>query len=249
MSGPVLPPELVESERIVDLRRRSEEVRAMLADLAGSQHLRPLVGLGALVDHLEQMAPNAERSVWVLQPRYFYDPEDPGVQLSHAAQARGTQTLLLTRPHTLDTHPLLSSIYPSTRLAPVFLRAMVIDEEHLTIEAPDTTDGERSSWVTQHPEILEAVLEIWHRTVAVSAPVLAPGTQPPLSRRQLEVARLLAVGEKDVSIARLLEMSARTVERDVQMILRELGAGSRTEAVLAMRGRGVNGGGIRARQS
>lgn len=220
----------------------------MLADLAGSEHLRPLLGLGSLVQHLERLAPTAERSVWVMQPRYFYDPEDPGVRLSYAAQARGVQTLLLTRPHTVGTHPLLPSIYPATRLAPVFLRAMVLDESHLTIEAPDTHEGERASWVTRHPEILEAVLEIWQRTIAISTPVLDPGTQPPLSRRQLEVARLLAIGEKDVAIARLLQMSARTVERDVQIILRELGAGSRTEAVLIMRGRGVNGGAVGARK-
>jgi DNA-binding NarL/FixJ family response regulator len=34
-------------------------------------------------------------------------------------------------------------------------------------------------------------------------------------------------------------MSARTVERDVRAILEELGARSRTEAVLAMSGRAV----------
>ena len=37
-------------------------------------------------------------------------------------------------------------------------------------------------------------------------------------------------------------MSVRSVERDVHAILTELGARSRTEAVLLMRGRGVNGG-------
>jgi len=122
---------------------------------------------------------------------------------------------------------------------------MVVDERRLIVGGPDTADGERTAWYTSRADILEAVLDIWHRTLALSTPILPPGTQPPLSRRQVEVARLLAVGEKDVSIARLLKMSARTVERDVSTILHELGAGSRTEAVLVMRGRGVNGGMIR----
>ncbi len=56
------------------------------------------------------------------------------------------------------------------------------------------------------------------------------------------MARLLAIGEKDQSIARRLEMSARTVERDVRTILEVLGARSRTDAVLAMSGRGSGSG-------
>lgn len=227
---------------VADLRSRSDAVRELLA--AGGPELRHIVGWAQLVEHLTWIAPASERSAWVLQPRYFYDPEDPGVRISYAAQARGVQTLLVTRPFTVETHPLLSSIYPSTRLAPVFLRAMVIDEERVTVEGRDTDDGQRTSWYTTRSDIVGAVLEIWHRSIAISAPILPPGTQPPLSRRQLEVARLLAVGEKDVAIARLLQMSARTVERDVRAILRALGAGSRTEGVLVMRGRGVNGGGV-----
>jgi len=43
-------------------------------------------------------------------------------------------------------------------------------------------------------------------------------------------------------IARQLTLSPRTVEREVSAILGVLGAGSRAEAVLLMRGRGVNGG-------
>jgi DNA-binding NarL/FixJ family response regulator len=73
----------------------------------------------------------------------------------------------------------------------------------------------------------------------MSTPVLGPGESPGLTKRQLEVARLLATGQKDQSIARQLDMSARTVERDVRAILEELGARSRTEAVLAMSGRAV----------
>jgi DNA-binding NarL/FixJ family response regulator len=52
----------------------------------------------------------------------------------------------------------------------------------------------------------------------------------------------MCVGAKDQSIARALGTSPRTVERDIRTVLSELGASSRTEAVLLMRGRGVNGG-------
>ena len=234
-----------EPAEVGDLRAGADAVRRLLAAAVHEgpgQDLRHLVGLRQLVGQLQELEPSAERSAWVMQPRYFYDPEDPGVELVHSALARGVQTLVVTSPATLPTHPLLSSIFPTARLAPVFLRSLVVDEEQLIIEGPDSADGERTSWHTTRSDLLEAVLELWHRTLALSTPVLPPGTQPPLSWRQLEVARLLAVGEKDVSIARILQMSARTVERDVHAVLAGLGAGSRAEAVLVMRGRGVNGG-------
>ena len=142
----------------------------------------------------------------------------------------------------MRTHPLLPSIFPTTRLGPVFLRAMVVDEEQVIVEGPDTAEGERTAWYTTRAEIVADVVDVWHCTRELSQPILPPGAEPPLSERQLEVCRLLAVGEKDQVIARTLGTSARTVERDVRTILHELGASSRTEAVLLMRGRGVNGG-------
>ena len=35
------------------------------------------------------MAPLAREKVWVLQPRYFYDPEEPGVALARRRPATG----------------------------------------------------------------------------------------------------------------------------------------------------------------
>ena len=241
---------LDESVEVAGLRAQADAIRNLLTHEAlerAGDDLRRLVGLQQLVAELRRMAPLARARVWVLQPHYCYDPEEPGVALARqAARDRGVQTLLITRPTTLRTHPLLPSIYPQTRLGPVFLRAMIVDETDLLVEAPDTAEGERSSWRTSRPEVVRAVVEHWHATRVLSEPILPPGTETPLSERQLEVCRLLAVGEKNQVIARILDTSARTVERDVQAILRELGASSRTEAVLLMRGRGVNGGWLQA---
>jgi DNA-binding CsgD family transcriptional regulator len=235
------------SDPVEGLRTLADTLRARLrAEVRDSAHpprgLRHLVGWRELVGQLAKMEPSARRSVCVLQPRYFYDPEDPGVELTRAALERGVVTRLITRPASVAMHPLLPSIFPATRLGPVFLRAMVVDDERALIEGEDTVEGDRTAWFTTRPDLVEAVLEIWDRTLPLTTPILPPGTPPPLSQRQLDVARLVAVGEKDAAIARHLDMSARTVERDVRAILQELGARSRTEAVLLMRGRGVNGG-------
>jgi DNA-binding NarL/FixJ family response regulator len=86
------------------------------------------------------------------------------------------------------------------------------------------------------------VIDLWRASVPLCRPILEPGQEPPLTDRQLEVARLVCVGERDKSIAHSLSLSLRTVEREVHRLLEVLHAGSRTEAVLLMRGRGVNGG-------
>ncbi len=217
----------------------------MVATLAVERQgprLRRLVGLPALVAELRRIEPLTHSSAWVLQPQYSYDPEDPGVPLTRAARTRGVETRLLTRPATVSTHPLLSSIFPGTLLGPVFLRALIVDGEQAIIGGPDDASGLRTSWVTTIPAVVQALIDLWRATEVLSQPILEPGAPPPLTERQLEVARLICVGEKDKAIARMLALSERTVEREVSTLLRVLGVGSRTEAVLTMCGRGVNGG-------
>lgn len=238
---------LGETPDIRRLRERSDEVERLVGDLAASpgrsgDEVRPLVGLGPLIAELRRLEPLAVRTSRVLQPEYSYDPEDPATELVRRARSRGVDQGLIVSPHTLRTHPLLSSIFPTVMSGPVFLRALVVDEHAAVVGGRTDAFGNQVAWTTRSPEVITAVLELWQATLPLCRPVLAPGEEPPLTPRQLDVARLLCVGEKDKSIARLLDLSARTVEREVSAILRTLRASSRTEAVLVMRGRGVNGG-------
>lgn len=233
-----------ESTEVAALRRRSAEVLDLLARLAADRPgaALPLVGLPALILQLKRIAPAATRTSWVLQPQYSYDPEDPGVALTRSARDRGVETELITLPATTHTHPLLSSIFPSTLLGPVFLRSLVVDCRQAIIGGTDDALGRRVAWYTTVPEVIDAVVALWDETVPLCRPILSPGERPPLTERQLEVARLVCVGERDKTIAHGMGLSLRTVEREVHQLLEVLGAGSRTEAVLQMRGRGVNGG-------
>jgi DNA-binding CsgD family transcriptional regulator len=233
-----------EPSEVSALRSRSNEVLECLASVAVERPtaVQPLLGLQALVLQLRRIAPAASHSSWVLQPRYSYDPEDPGVALTRAARDRGVETELVTLPTTVETHPLLSSIFPTTLLGPVFLRGLVVDGRHAIVGGPADAVGRRVAWYTTMPTVVDAVVDLWRATVPMCRPILEPGESPPLTERQLEVARLMCVGVKDHVIARTLRLSGRTVEREVARILTVLEAGSRTEAVLLMRGRGVNGG-------
>ncbi|MET0998649.1 MAG: LuxR C-terminal-related transcriptional regulator [Marmoricola sp.] len=233
-----------ESAEVAGLRARSTELLDLVASAARTRPgaVHRLHGLPALVLQLRRIAPAATRSCWVMQPQYAFDPEEPGITLARAARLRGVETRLLTRPATVQTHPLLSSIYPSTLLGPVFLRALIIDGRQVIVGGPDDATGQRTSWYTNVPGIVHAVVELWEATVPLCEPILAPGTEPPLNERQVEVARLLCLGEEDPAIAERLKLSTTRVESDVQTILEQLTAGNRTEAVLNICGRGVNGG-------
>lgn len=234
-----------EAAEVRELRAMADTVREALADatrMTATDDLLRLVGIYQITSHLGRLEPSAQRTVWNMQPQLRFDPEDPGPGLTESSRARGLQLQLVTRPTTLQLNPLLVSQHPAIRIGPVFLQALVVDEEHVLIEGQVTAEGVPTAWLTDRLDFLVPVLEIWQRTFALSKPALGPGAEPPLSSRQLEVARLLALGEKDQAIARQLDMSARTVERDVRTILESLGARSRTQAVLAMTGRGTNSG-------
>jgi DNA-binding CsgD family transcriptional regulator len=237
-------PGVPEAPEVTALRQQSAEVLSMLGERAAAQApgLRAVVGAPALGVELVRMQPSAKDSARVFQPQYGYDPEDPGVPLTREARRRGVETVLITRPATLPTHPLLSSIFPNTLVGPCFLRALVIDESQALVGGPDDAEGNRVSWVTDLPELVDALNDLWRATVPLCEPILPGGQPPPLTERQLEVARLVCLGEKDDAIARELSVSVRTVEREVAAVLSVLEARSRAEAVLSMRGRGINGG-------
>ena len=62
-------------------------------------------------------------------------------------------------------------------------------------------------------------------------PVEAAPEEDPLTRRELEVARLVGAGLSNREMAERLRISQRTVESHVESILRKLGFGSRTQVV------------------
>ena len=232
-----------ESAEVRELRTLADMVRDELGDAAraGARGMRRLTGVGDIVDELTLLEPQARRSVWSMQPRADFDPEDPGYELVESSRSRGVATQLVTRANTLSVNPLLGSIYPNARIGPVFMTAIVIDEETVVVEGLDTVDGYSTAWLTSRADFVVPVLDIWRRTLAQSRPLLAPGEEPALTQRQVRVACLLALGEKDQTIARRLGLSGRTVEREVRVVLQALGARGRTEAVMLMRGRGING--------
>lgn len=116
---------LGETPEVQRLREQSHEVRRLVLELAekgpgGTDEVRPVVGPGSLIEELRYLEPLAVKNMRVLQPVYAYDPEDPGVQLVRRAEARGVKQRLITSAQSVRTQPLLTSIFPTTRIGPVF---------------------------------------------------------------------------------------------------------------------------------
>jgi DNA-binding NarL/FixJ family response regulator len=70
----------------------------------------------------------------------------------------------------------------------------------------------------------------------VAKPSTAPGLRSRLSVRQLEVLKLIEIGQTNKEIAKALGISVATVKLHVQAILNITGARNRTEAALRARG-------------
>ena len=70
---------------------------------------------------------------------------------------------------------------------------------------------------------------------------LPAATSPRLTERELDVLRLLSLGERNKEIAEQLEVSVNTIKSHVENIYFKLGAHTRTQAVRYARGHGLIG--------
>ncbi|EAP98185.1 DNA-binding response regulator [Janibacter sp. HTCC2649] len=196
------------------------------------------VGQAEVMERLSTLEPRTRTSVWNIIPTLIFDPEDFSYTLDARSRDRGIDLQTITLPRTLRFHPLLSSLNTNLRLGPVLFNCIIIDSQMAVIAGPDTADGATTAWLATSGEFLASALGMWHATFAESRTALPEGSTPPLTPRQLDVARAVCLGRTDAAIARQLGTSERTIARHVAAILDATGASSRSEAVLNMLGRG-----------
>lgn len=196
------------------------------------------VGQSEVMAGLARLESMTRRSARSLLPNITFDPEDPGFDLNPRSKGRGIELEAITSARTLRLHPLWTSFCPWTRVGPVSLRMILVDDQFAVLEGPATPAGDTTAWLASGGELVDHARELWAATWSESRPVLEPGEAPPLNARQLNVARGVCLGKTDAAIARQVGISERTVARDVSTILDVTGAGSRAEAVLNMLGRG-----------
>ncbi|KNX38589.1 hypothetical protein VV01_17880 [Luteipulveratus halotolerans] len=219
-------------------------LRAAVTDVAMSDGPPPpglslfAVGQGPITKRLVDIEAQTVRSVWSTNPTLSFDPENPAFELEDRSYARKVDLQRITTERALRFSPLLPSFTPQIRVGTAMLRLIISDERLALLEGPDTARGEPVAWAATSGTFLARALELWHVTWAESRPVLADSEEPPLNARQLSVARAMCLGRTDAAIARALDVSPRTVARDVAAVMALTGADSRAGAVLAMLGRG-----------
>lgn len=201
-----------------------------------------VVGLALLATgHEEIVARFAEferrtrASIWNMQVRAPFRPAGAPVDdLDERSRRRGVTMRFVTSPYAMKANPLLSSQRPRARRGPVSLPLLVIDGSVAVVAGPRSPSGEVTAWTLSGGELRDRAIDLWEATWAVSEPWVADGEEPPLTERQVRVARLMALGRTDAAILREVGVSRRTLTQDVAVIMDHLGAGSRFEAGLKL---------------
>ncbi|MFJ4681270.1 MULTISPECIES: helix-turn-helix domain-containing protein [Kitasatospora] len=128
------------------------------------------------------------------------------------------------------------------RVRPVLPMKMMMADDKMAIIPISVGDSVLDAAYVIHPsallQALDALFEAeWERAVPLQT-VLGDGEGPGPEADHLKLLGLLAAGLTDESIARSLGWSARTTQRRLQGLMRELGATTRFQAGMAARERG-----------
>ncbi len=194
---------------------------------AGHQELRT---------RLAELEARTRFSLVNMQSRWRTDPAQRQRPLDQNSLDRGVRVTLFVPRSVLGLSPLLPSMHPDLWIAPVVQDAMLVDDVLAILPGDLDSDGALSLWLTMDAELVADVRSIRDALLAEGRRAQDITGAAPLNARQLEIALALARGDKDTSTARRLNVSLRTVEREVSVVLGHLGVSSRHDATLAILG-------------
>ncbi len=145
---------------------------------------------------------------------------------------RGLDVRYVTSERSLASLPMLSSHHhPYLRVGPVVGPMLIIDHAVVYVGAPFGHRRTGTVWSSAHPPVLSEAVRCFETTWSAARRAVAPGEDPPFTRRMVDIAFLLTEGASDREIARHLHVSERTVSADVAEIIRRLGARGRAHAI------------------
>ena len=185
---------------------------------------------------LAALEPRARSSVWTMQPLLFWDPRNRMIAIDEQTRQRGVDMRFITGERSAATYPLITSEMPHVRFGPAPAQFILVDGTTAVVGGPHGVDAYPTAWLTTRDDLVSVARALWDGALPQSRPGLAAGTEPLFTRRQCLVARRMVLGVKDAAIARELGGSVRTVAAEVSALLDGLGAGSRAEAGLLLRG-------------
>lgn len=179
----------------------AHEVHSRIAahgDRAGALRGYQLLGEGIpeITRALTRLEPLAKRSVWGMQPTMRFNPDDSSHELDRRSARRGLSMQQLVSAHGLTVNPLLPSIDPHIRVAPVTIACILIDDVAAVLPGPLDARGRPTAWLITDAAVVALGRAAWDSAWTASTPAQCR-TSEPLTRRQIEVAKGLIRGVKD----------------------------------------------------
>jgi len=118
------------------------------------------------------------------------------------------------------------------------LERMIVMDEQVAVVPIDPKDSARGALVIRQPALITSLVRLFHSLWAEAAEITLPDEVVPapapttteLDGQDQQILSLLAGGNTDDSIARVVGISARHLRRKIQSLMTRLGAVSRFEA-------------------
>jgi hypothetical protein len=150
--------------------------------------------------------------------------------------ARGVRCRSIVAPGELNSPEIYAELEAahargeSLRTHPNIPTRLQIYDRKLAVLRVDPTDLRRGAMFVRAQALVDALVETFEMMWTTATPVFTSttGANAPAGRRA-RVLELLALGTKDVVIARTLGVSTRTIGRDVADLKADLGVSSRAE--------------------
>ena len=249
---------LVERTEAELLRKHREvgDTRAEIAELATRAARRPaastaetgidrLESVEEVRTALEELAFFNRTSVFAVQadgPMHA-DTLAASKPLDLRALRRGMDMRVIYHEVVLEDRLVLAYVRELTAAGAQFrvsaqpLERMIVMDEQVAVVPIDPKDSAKGALVIRQPALLTSLVRLFHSLWAEAAQITLPDevvpAPPPaaeLDDQDHQILSLLAAGNTDDAIARVVGISARHLRRKIQSLMSRLGAVSRFEA-------------------
>ena len=189
-----------------------------------------------LVETFNSMLDRASDSIDALDCGYRSEQAETQSRSQPAALTRGVEFRVVYDPLVFKRADLTRAMLDSVRqgenarvTTKVSSRLLIRDREEFLIQTSSPTPGGHLAVQLTSPVLADfindAFTNIWDTALQICNRKFESGKL--LEDDEIEILRLLAAGQKDESVSRVLGVSVRTVQRKIQSLQRSFGAASR----------------------
>lgn len=203
---------------------------------SANMSMRIIESRSDLVETFNNVIDRAVHSIDALDCGSRSDQAEVQSSAQPAAFERGVRFRVVYDPMVFERPDLTRAMLDSVRQGEearvstnISTRLLIRDKEEFIIHSSGSSSRSYLAVQLTSPVLAEfindAFTKIWETSLQVSNRKFESGTL--LEDDEVQILRLLAAGQKDESVARVLGVSVRTVQRKIQTLQRSFGAASR----------------------